>query len=404
MRTSSAMAPDRAARARRACASHAHPHIVPGPLRSSLLPAYPASSSCALDRWRGHRRRSTDDRPRRCTRTTCRAFRHRGRSPLKFLAGRCVTEGASPGPGATTPDPAWCSPPPSPPAGTASWAGAGPRGRPSPNRARPGHPPPGPHRGRRSRTPRRRCASCRPGSRSRAVRSGMPATGRPWGASITDRCNFSPWTSSPTSPKWGMTARPSTRPRPTVSAPPRGSTMGSVRAMAPAPAPATTAPPSQASRRAANTLESFSTDRRCREEPPLRYTKRARRTTSAAPSSSASARPTTISPSTSAPSAPNHSAAAMTSPLGVLVGGGGRQHHDVVAAGRGQQLGVEVAARGPRRRPRRGPAGPAARFLSYRSLWHVLAAPRRPGPPPGWARRPARFSGGRRRRGTRRRQ
>ena len=57
------------------------------------------------------------------------------------------------------------------------------------------------------------------------------------GAMATVRSSFWPWASSCSSPKWGTTARLSTRPRPRVSAPPRGSTMGSVSTMAPGPGP-----------------------------------------------------------------------------------------------------------------------------------------------------------------------
>ena len=69
---------------------------------------------------------------------------------------------------------------------------------------------------------------------------------------------------------WGMIATWARRPSPRVKAPPRGSTMGSQRAMAPADDPASTAPASHAWHRACQAAESFSTDRRCSGEPPER--------------------------------------------------------------------------------------------------------------------------------------
>ena len=67
-----------------------------------------------------------------------------------------------------------------------------------------------------------------------------------------------------------MTASSSTMPSPTVNAPPRGSTMGSVSTIAPADEPATTAPWRHASSSASHTGDDFSTERRCMGDPPPR--------------------------------------------------------------------------------------------------------------------------------------
>ena len=117
---------------------------------------------------------------------------------------------------------------------------------------------------------RRRRATGRRGSRMRAVRSGIPATGVPAGASRTARCIFSPWTSSATSPKWGTTASPPSSPRPMVNPPPRASTIGSVRAMAAPEEPATTAPSLPGGHQRLPHLECLSTLRRCIGELPAR--------------------------------------------------------------------------------------------------------------------------------------
>ena len=101
-----------------------------------------------------------------------------------------------------------------------------------------------------------------------AVRSGMPATANPSGARTTERWSFSPCVSSSGSPKCEMTATSPTNPSPTVSAPPRGSTIGSVSTIAPPPEPATTAPLAYAASTASKTNEPFSTERAWSEEPP----------------------------------------------------------------------------------------------------------------------------------------
>ncbi len=69
---------------------------------------------------------------------------------------------------------------------------------------------------------------------------------------------------------WGRMVKPDSRPRPTVKAPPRMSTMGSQSTMAPADEAASTAPPVHASTSASQTDESLSTDRRCMGDPPER--------------------------------------------------------------------------------------------------------------------------------------
>ena len=56
----------------------------------------------------------------------------------------------------------------------------------------------------------------------------------PAGARATERCSFSPWASSSSRRSGGPRPVPRPGPSPTVSAPPRGSTIGSVSTMAPA--------------------------------------------------------------------------------------------------------------------------------------------------------------------------
>ena len=70
------------------------------------------------------------------------------------------------------------------------------------------------------------------GSRIRAVRSGMPTTGGPERRQGTERWSFSPCRPRGCRRSAGSRPARSTRPSPTVSAPPRGSTIGSVSTMA----------------------------------------------------------------------------------------------------------------------------------------------------------------------------
>ena len=72
----------------------------------------------------------------------------------------------------------------------------------------------------------------------RAVRSGMPTTGRPGGARATDRCTFSAFSW----PEVGDHGQLLDHPQPHGERAPPGSTIGSVSTIAPADDPATTAP------------------------------------------------------------------------------------------------------------------------------------------------------------------
>ena len=211
------------------------------------------------------------------------------------------------------------------------------------------------HRGRRRRDCRDdrddRLISPRAARRARwaAPTSSHPSARRtiaePVGSSTTGvvasdsvRCRRSSLSSSAS----GMTASPWTRPRPSVNAPPRWSSIGSHSAAALAPTAATTPPPSSTSPSAAKTAVPLSALRRCCEESPTRYTARARRTTSAAPASSASWRCSTINASITDVEAlaPRHRRGDQLGRL--LEGVGGRQHDDARRRHGRQQPPVEV--------------------------------------------------------------
>ena len=100
-------------------------------------------------------------------------------------------------------------------------------------------------------------------SRIRAVRSSTSARVTPAGVSWRVRCSLS---SDHVSAR-GTTASCGTSPRPSVKAPPRGSTAGSHSTMAPAPEPARTAPSCQAATSASHSGLCISTERRCMGEP-----------------------------------------------------------------------------------------------------------------------------------------
>ena len=103
-----------------------------------------------------------------------------------------------------------------------------------------------------------------------AVRSGTPATGVPAGASSTDRCSFSPWTSSWMSPKWGTTASPLEQAEADGQPPAPGIDHGVGEGHGRARGPDHDGAVLHAATSASHTLEPFSTLRRCMGELPAR--------------------------------------------------------------------------------------------------------------------------------------
>ncbi len=146
----------------------------------------------------------------------------------------------------------------------------------------------------------------------------------------------------------GSTATSSISPSPRVNAPPRGSTIGSPRTMAPAPDPATTAPSCHASSSACHTVDCFSTERRCSgepsaqvDEPRLPHRPGVVSVLGVGPAES------TMRPRTLAPRPANQAVAALHRPFGMLVGRGRWEHQHLVP--------TAVARAGGRRRCNRRP-------------------------------------------------
>jgi hypothetical protein len=101
------------------------------------------------------------------------------------------------------------------------------------------------------------------GSRTSAVDSSIPTSFAVFGNKSMERSRR--WSAAV--PWYGNTARFCTTPRPTVYAPPRGSTIGSHTSVAPAPDAASTPPAWNSARIASQSAEPLSTERRCSGDP-----------------------------------------------------------------------------------------------------------------------------------------